>query len=84
MTTRRRRMLEDLQPRGLAPKTQPGYGAAVHQRARHEGRVPDQLNQAALRQRDLVPVRALSQLFRGRFRDLAPKAGPARAIPESV
>jgi putative transposase len=36
------------------------------------------------RQRDLVPVRALSTLFRGLFRDLAHKDGPDLAIPASV
>jgi integrase/recombinase XerD len=50
LTTRRRRMLADLQRRGLAPKTQPCYVAAVHQLAHHSRRPPDQLSAEALRQ----------------------------------
>jgi hypothetical protein len=50
MTTLRRRRLADLPLRGLAPKTQPCDVAAVHQRARHDGRAPDQRNEAELRQ----------------------------------
>jgi integrase/recombinase XerD len=50
MTTLRRRMLEDLQLRGLAPKTQECYVAAVHQLAQHYRRPPDQLSEEELRQ----------------------------------
>jgi integrase/recombinase XerD len=50
MTTLRRRMLEDLQRRGLAPKTQPCDVAAVQQLARHDGRAPDQRSEAERRQ----------------------------------
>ena len=50
MTTLRRRRLEDLQLRGLAPKTQPCYVAALHQRAQHYRRPPDQLGEEELRQ----------------------------------
>jgi integrase/recombinase XerD len=50
MTTLRRRMLEDLQRRGLAPKTQQCYVAAVHQLAQHYRRSPDQLSEEELRQ----------------------------------
>jgi integrase/recombinase XerD len=50
MTALRRRMLEDLQLRGLAPKTQQCYVAAVQQLARHYGRAPDQCSEAELRQ----------------------------------
>ena len=50
MTTRRRRMLEDLQLRGLAPKTQQCYMAAVHQLAQHDRRAPDRLGEEELRQ----------------------------------
>jgi hypothetical protein len=50
MTTRRRRMLEDLQRRGLAPKTQPCYVAAVRQLAHHDRRPPDQLRDEERRQ----------------------------------
>jgi integrase/recombinase XerD len=49
MTALRRRMLEDLQLRGLAPKPQQCYVAAVQQLARHDGRAPDQLGDAELR-----------------------------------
>jgi integrase/recombinase XerD len=50
MTSLRRRMLEDLQLRGLAPKTQECYLAAVHQLAHHYRRAPDQLGEEELRQ----------------------------------
>jgi integrase/recombinase XerD len=50
MTALRRRMLEDLQLRGLAPKTQQCYVAAVHQLAQHYRRPPDQLSEEELRQ----------------------------------
>jgi integrase/recombinase XerD len=50
MTTLRRRMLEDLQLRGLAPKTQQCYIAAVHQLALHYRRAPDRLGEEELRQ----------------------------------
>jgi integrase/recombinase XerD len=50
MTALRRRLLEDLQLRGLAPKTQQCYVAAVQQLARHYGRAPDHLGEAELRQ----------------------------------
>jgi integrase/recombinase XerD len=43
MTTLRRRMLEDLQLRGLAPKTQQGYLEAVKHLAQYYRRAPDQL-----------------------------------------
>ena len=49
MTTLRRRMLEDLQLRGLAPKTQQCYVAAVRQLAHYYRRPPDQLSDAELR-----------------------------------
>jgi integrase/recombinase XerD len=50
MTILRRRMLEDMQLRGLAPKTQQCYLAAVHQLAHHYRRAPDQLSEEELRQ----------------------------------
>jgi integrase/recombinase XerD len=50
MTALRRRMLEDLQLRGLAPKTQPCDVAAVHQLAQHYRRAPDQISEVELRQ----------------------------------
>jgi integrase/recombinase XerD len=50
MTTLRRRLLEDLQLRGLAPTTQQCDLAAVHQLAQHYRRPPDQLSDEELRQ----------------------------------
>jgi len=49
MTTLRRRRLEDLQLRGLAPKTQQCYVAAVHQLAQYYRRAPDRLGAEELR-----------------------------------
>jgi integrase/recombinase XerD len=49
MTTLRRRMLEDLQLRGLAPTTQQCYLDAVRQLAHHYRRPPDQLRDEELR-----------------------------------
>jgi Phage integrase, N-terminal SAM-like domain len=50
MTTLRRRMLEDLPRRGLAPKPHPCSVAAVHHLAPHDRRPPDQLSEEELRQ----------------------------------
>src|SRR6266540_2716688 len=50
MTALRRRMLEDLQLRGLAPKTQQCYLQAVHHLAQHYRRAPDQISEEELRQ----------------------------------
>src|SRR5262252_1471133 len=50
MTTLRRRMLEDLQLRGLAPQTQQCDVAAVHHLAQPYRRPPDQLSDQELRQ----------------------------------
>jgi integrase/recombinase XerD len=50
MTSLRRRMLEDLQLRGLAPTTQQCYLDAVRQLAHYYRRPPDQLSDAELRQ----------------------------------
>ena len=50
MTTLRRRLREDLQLRGLAPKTPECYIAAVHQLAHHYRRAPDQRSEEDLRQ----------------------------------
>jgi integrase/recombinase XerD len=50
MTSLRRRMLEDLQLRGLAPTTQQCYLDAVRQLAHHYRRPPDQLSDEELRQ----------------------------------
>jgi hypothetical protein len=50
MTTRRRRMLEDLPLRGLAPRTQPCYLDAVTHLAQHDRLAPDHISAAELRQ----------------------------------
>ncbi|MBI3330153.1 MAG: hypothetical protein HYZ81_26025 [Nitrospinae bacterium] len=50
MTALRRRMLEDLQLRGVAPKPHPCDRAAVHPWAPHDRRPPDQLREAERRQ----------------------------------
>lgn len=50
MTTRRRRLLEDLQLRGLAPKPQPCDLQAVKQLAQHDRQAPDQISKEELRQ----------------------------------
>lgn len=50
MTALRRRMLEDLQLRGLAPRTQQCYLEAVKHLAHHYRRAPDQLSEEELRQ----------------------------------
>jgi integrase/recombinase XerD len=50
MTTLRRRMREDLQLRGLAPRTQQCYLEAVKHLAQYYRRAPDQLSEEELRQ----------------------------------
>jgi site-specific recombinase XerD len=50
MTTFRRRMLEDLQLRGLAPRTQQCYVEAVKQLTQYYRRAPDQISEDELRQ----------------------------------
>jgi integrase/recombinase XerD len=50
MTPLRRRMLEDLQLRGLAPRPQPCYLDAVKHLAQHYRRAPDHISEEALRQ----------------------------------
>jgi integrase/recombinase XerD len=50
MTALRRRMLEDRQLRGLAPRPQPCYLAAVTQLAQHDRRAPDHSSAEELRQ----------------------------------
>ncbi|HEX9596580.1 MAG TPA: site-specific integrase [Anaerolineales bacterium] len=49
MTPLRQRMLEDMQLRGLAPKTQEAYATAVRQLAVHYGKSPDQIGEEELR-----------------------------------
>ena len=50
MTWLRQRMLEDMQLRGLAARTQESYLAAVRQLAVHFDQPPDQLTEEQLRQ----------------------------------
>jgi integrase/recombinase XerD len=50
MTALRRRMREDLQLRGLAPKTQQCYLEAVKHLAPYYRRAPDQLSAEEIRQ----------------------------------
>jgi integrase/recombinase XerD len=50
MTTFRRRMLEDLPLRGLAPRTPPCYVEAVKQLTQDYRRAPDQISEDELRQ----------------------------------
>jgi integrase/recombinase XerD len=50
MTALRRRMLEDLQLRGLAPKTQQCYVEAVKHLAQYYRRAPDQISAGEIRQ----------------------------------
>ena len=50
MNTLRARMIEDMQLRGLAVRTQEAYLLAVSQLARHYHKSPDQINEDELRQ----------------------------------
>jgi integrase/recombinase XerD len=50
MTPLRRRMIEDMQLRGLSPRTQEAYARAVRQLAEHYGVSPDQLTDEEVRQ----------------------------------
>jgi integrase/recombinase XerD len=50
MTVLRRRMIEDMQLRGLAERTQVAYVAAVRQLAEHYSKSPDQIGDEELRQ----------------------------------
>ena len=49
MTPLRQRMIEDMQLRGLSPKTQQSYVRAVRQLAEHYQRSPDQIGEEELR-----------------------------------
>ena len=49
MTALRRRMLEDLHLRGLAPRTQPCDLEAVKHLTPHDRRAPDQMSEEELR-----------------------------------
>lgn len=50
MTPLRQRMIEEMQLRGLSPKTQEAYVGAVRQLANYYGQSPDQLGDEELRQ----------------------------------
>ena len=50
MTALRQRMIEDMQLRGLAERTQESYVGAVRQLAQHYGKSPDQISAEELRQ----------------------------------
>jgi site-specific recombinase XerD len=50
MTALRQKMIEDMQLRGLAERTQETYIRVVRQLAEHYGKSPDQLSEAELRQ----------------------------------
>jgi integrase/recombinase XerD len=50
MTALRRRMLEDLQLRGLAPRTQQCYVEAAEDLTQHYRRAPDQISEEEIRQ----------------------------------
>jgi integrase/recombinase XerD len=48
MTALKRRMLEDLQLRGLAPKTQPCYVEAVKHLTQYDRRAPAQISEGEI------------------------------------
>ena len=50
MTVLRQRMIEDMQLRGLAERTQDAYARVVRQLAEHYGRFPDQISEEERRQ----------------------------------
>jgi integrase/recombinase XerD len=50
MTALRQRCLEDLQLRGLSPRTQESYVRVVRKLAEHYGKPPDQISEEELRQ----------------------------------
>lgn len=50
MTPLRQKMIEDMQLRGLADKTQEAYLWAVRQLAEYYGKSPDQVDEVELRQ----------------------------------
>jgi integrase/recombinase XerD len=50
MTALRHRLREDLQLRGLAPRTQPCYIEAVKHLSQHYRRAPDQITEEEIRQ----------------------------------
>jgi len=50
MTELRKRFIEDMQLRGLAPSTQSVYVCAIRQLAKHYRRSPDQLSEEQIRE----------------------------------
>jgi len=50
MTSLRQRMIEDLQLRGLSPRTQDAYVRAVRLLAEHYDKPPDEITEEELRQ----------------------------------
>ena len=50
MTVLRQRMIEDMQLRGLAPRTQEAYVSAVEQLAKYYRKSPDEIDEEELRQ----------------------------------
>jgi site-specific recombinase XerD len=67
MTALRHRMLEDLQLRGLAPRTQQCSLEAVKHRAQHDRRAPDHISEAKFRQYFLSLIHA-KQVAESTFR----------------
>ena len=49
MTALRQKMIEDMQLRGLSPRTQETYVSAVRRLAQHFNKPPDQLSEQELR-----------------------------------
>ena len=50
MTVLRRKMIEDMQLRGMAPSTQGNYVRAVRQLAEYWGKSPDQITEQEIRE----------------------------------
>jgi len=70
MTALRRRMLEDRQLRGLAPRTQQGSLDAVKHLAQHDRRAPDQISEEEIWQYFLYLLndkRVAESIFRIHF-----------------
>lgn len=67
MTARRRRMLDDLQLRGLSPRTQPCDLEAVPHLAQHDRRAPDSMSAAELRH-DFLSLLTETQVAERTFR----------------
>jgi integrase/recombinase XerD len=67
MTVLSQKMLEDLQLRGLAARTQDSYVSAVRQLAKHYHKSPDKLDEEELRQYFLY-LKNVSRCRTARFR----------------